>query len=241
MEKLRVSVYLIIGIIVVILAYALLKSWFVYDRGIEISKSSSKKSETVYVEPDDDLLEHSSVAWDRFLYYPLNLNRDRENFGPRKTLNHAQNLVVVDLLNGKIRKVFGKSIYIWDYFYGTEQESKSGSSEITEANPDVFPGLKTGRKFIVVGMPDDTNKDGYLNQKDLKKVFVYDPISEDLIQVLPKKYYLEKFLQDSPKDRIVMIVRKEEETGAKEKKKPSLPTVFIYDTSSQKGTLVARP
>ncbi|EQA47000.1 hypothetical protein LEP1GSC050_1089 [Leptospira broomii serovar Hurstbridge str. 5399] len=241
MEKLRLSVYLVIAIIVVILVYALLKSWFVYDRGIEISKSSSNKSETVYVEPDDDLLEHSSVAWGRFLYYPLNLNRDRENFGPRKTLNHAQNLVVVDLLSGKIRKVFTKSVYIWDYFYAQEETEIVRTNESVEPNPDAFPGLQTGRKFIVVGMPEDTNKDGYLNQKDSKKVFVYDPITEELIQVLPKKHYLEKFLPDSPKDRLVMIVRREEDITLGGKKKPSLPTVFIYDTASKKGQLVARP
>ncbi len=241
MEKLRISVYLAIGIIVVLIVYALLKSWFVYDRGIEIAKSSSSKNQAVYVEPDDDLMEYSSVVWGRFLYYPLSLNRDRENFGVRKTLNHAQNLVFVDLQTGRIRKVFNKSVYIWDYFYGQEAIKNDLDSENPEKiNPDVFTGLKTGKKFIVVGMPEDTNKDGYLNQKDSKKVFVYDPNIDELLPILPKKHYLEKFLPDSPQDKLVMIVRKEEDS-TNSKKKPNLPTLFIYDTTQKRGQIIVRP
>ncbi|EPG67441.1 hypothetical protein [Leptospira wolffii] len=241
MEKLRISVYLLIGIIVVLIVYALLKSWLVYDRGIEISKASSNKSETVYVEPDDDLMEYSSVAWGRFLYYPLGLNRDRENFGPRKTLNHAQNLVFVDLQSGRIRKVFHKSVYIWDYFYAPDSGKAVSDAENNDSNSvDTFTGLKTGKRFVIVGMPEDTNKDGYLNQKDSKKVFVYDPMIDELLPILPKKHYLEKILPDSPQDKLVMIVRKEEESTPG-KKKPNLPTLFIYDTVQKRGQVIDRP
>lgn len=241
MEKLRISVYLLIGIIAVIVVYSLLKSWFVYDRGIEIAKTSSNKTEAVYVEPDDDLMEYSSVAWGRFLYYPLGLNRDRENFGPRKTLNHAQNIVFVDLQSGRIRKVFSKSVYIWDYFYAPEISKTETESENSEPqNPDTFPGLKTGKRFVILGMPEDTNKDGYLNQKDSKKVFVYDPYIDELLPILPKKHYLEKILPDTPQDKLVMIVRKEEEPGTG-KKKPNLPTLFIYDAVQKRGQVINRP
>ncbi|TGK00654.1 hypothetical protein EHO59_11945 [Leptospira semungkisensis] len=240
MEKLRTIVYSAIAIIVLLIVFTLLKSWFVYDRGIEIAKTSSNKSQTVYVEPDDDLVEHSAVAWGRFLFYPLGLNRDRENFGVRKTLNHAQNLVFVDLQTGRNRKVFTKSVYIWDYFYGAEPEKSSSDLENPELlYANIFPGLKTGKKFVIIGMPEDTNKDGYLNQKDSKKVFVYDPALDELAPVLPKKYYLEKILPDSPENKLVMIVKREEEQAAK--KKPNLPTLFIYDTLQRRGQIVERP
>lgn len=232
---------MVIGIIIILIVFTLLKSWFVYDRGIELAKHPSNNSQTVYVEPDDDLVEHSSVAWGKFLYYPLGLNRDRENFGPRKTLNHAQNLVFVDLQTGRNRKVFNKSVYIWDYFYGAEPEKSNSESENSELlQTDLFLGLKTGKKFIIVGMPEDTNKDGYLNQKDSKKVFVYDPGLDELLSVLPKKFYLEKILPETPENKLVMIVKREEETGAG-KKKPNLPTLYIYDTLQKRGQMIERP
>lgn len=240
MEKLRLSVYFVIGIIIILIVFTLLKSWFVYDRGIELAKHPSNSIQTVYVEPDDDLVEHSAVVWGKFLYYPLGLNRDRENFGPRKALNHAQNLVFVDLQTGRNRKVFNKSVYIWDYFYGAEPEKLSSDSETQEVSEDVFPSLKTGKKFVIVGMPEDTNKDGYLNQKDSKKVFVYDPNYDELLPVLPKKFYLEKILPDTPENKLVMIVKREEESGPG-KKKPNLPTLYIYDTLQKRGQMIERP
>ncbi|PJZ70114.1 hypothetical protein CH373_10040 [Leptospira perolatii] len=239
MEKFRFGVIAALVLMGLVIVYALLKSWLVYDQGIEVSKSASKKVETTYVEPDDDLLEHSSVAWGKYLYYPLNLNRDRENFGARKVLNHAQNLIIVNLSTGRIRTVFSKSVYIWDYFYGESSSQEILDESASESHPDVFPGLRTGKQFIIIGMPEDTNKDGFLNQKDSKKVFVYDPSTENLEQILPKKFYLEKIMPDSPQDRLVMIVRREEEPEGS-KKKPFLPTVFIYDTANRKGKMVQR-
>lgn len=93
-------------------------------------------------------------------------------------------------------------------------------------------------------MTEDTNKDGFLNQKDRKQVFVYNPVSANLVGVLPKKYSLEKFLTSPGKERLVMIVSLEEES----KKKKSATTVklpeitfYIYDIRRGRGTLVERP
>lgn len=96
-------------------------------------------------------------------------------------------------------------------------------------------------------MTEDTNKDGFLNQKDRKQVFVYNPVSANLVGVLPKKYSLEKFLTSPGKERLVMIVSLEEEKEESKKKKSAttvkLPeiTFYIYDIRKGRGTLVERP
>ncbi|MBM9499422.1 hypothetical protein JWG44_04065 [Leptospira sp. 201903071] len=249
MEKIRLGVYAFGIIVVGILVFTLSKSWFILDRGVELVEPGSNKEEPLT--PSDrssDLLDHSVVLWDRFLFYPFELSRETVA-GPRKSLNHARNLTVIDLESGKPRKLFNRNVYIWDYFTGTEKEKEIGVGETTEElelDSVLASGISTGKNLILIGMTEDTNKDGFLNQRDRKQVFIYNPIGATLVGVLPRKYSLQKMISSSGKDRLVMIVSLEEEKEEPKKKKTpavKLPetTFYIYDIRNGRGTLVENP
>ncbi|WP_061247962.1 hypothetical protein [Leptospira noguchii] len=243
MEKIRLGVYTFGIVIVGILVFTLSKSWFILDRGVELVEPGSSKEEPLMTPADrsGDLLNHSVVLWERYLFYPFELSRETVA-GHRKTLNHARNLTVVDLESGNPRKLFHRNVYIWDYFTGADVVGET--TEESELDSVLASGISTGKNLILIGMTEDTNKDGFLNQKDRKQVFVYNPVSTNLVGVLPKKYSLEKFLTSPGKERLVMIVSLEEES----KKKKSATTVklpeitfYIYDIRRGRGTLVERP
>ncbi|MCG6193631.1 hypothetical protein LFX25_10295 [Leptospira sp. FAT2] len=250
MEKVRLGVYAFGIIIVGILVFTLSKSWFILDRGVELVEPGSSKEEPLTpADRSGDLLNHSVVLWERYLFYPFELSRETVA-GPRKTLNHARNLTVIDLESGIPRKLFNRNVYIWDYFTGTDKEKEVGvgeSTEESESDSVLAHGISTGKNLILIGMTEDTNKDGFLNQRDRKQVFVYNPIAATLVGVLPRKYSLEKILPSSGKERLVMIVSLEEEKEEPKKKKPStapkLPeiTFYIYDIRNGRGMLVDRP
>ncbi|EMK06087.1 MULTISPECIES: hypothetical protein [Leptospira] len=242
MEKIRLGVYAFGIVIVGILVFTLSKSWFILDRGVELVEPGSSQEEPLTpADRSGDLLNHSVVLWERYLFYPFELSRETVA-GHRKTLNHARNLTVVDLESGNPRKLFHRNVYIWDYFTGADVVSNI--AEESELDSVLASGISTGKNLILIGMTEDTNKDGFLNQKDRKQVFVYNPVSANLVGVLPKKYSLEKFLTSPGKERLVMIVSLEEES----KKKKSATTVklpeitfYIYDIRKGRGTLVERP
>ncbi|MGJ4717533.1 hypothetical protein [Leptospira interrogans] len=245
MEKIRLGVYAFGIVIVGILVFTLSKSWFILDRGVELVEPGSSKEEPLTpADRSGDLLNHSVVLWERYLFYPFELSRETVA-GHRKTLNHARNLTVVDLESGNPRKLFHRNVYIWDYFTGTDVVGNT--TEESELDSVLASGISTGKNLILIGMTEDTNKDGFLNQKDRKQVFVYNPVSANLVGVLPKKYSLEKFLTSPGKERLVMIVSLEEEKEESKKKKSAttvkLPeiTFYIYDIQKGRGTLVERP
>ncbi|TGK37443.1 hypothetical protein EHQ12_06880 [Leptospira gomenensis] len=248
MEKFRLGVY-VFGIIVVgILVFTLSKSWFILDRGVELVEPGSSKEEPIVLsDRSNDLLNHSVILWDRFLFYPFELSRETVA-GSRKTLNHARNVTVIDLETGKPRKLFLRNVYIWDYFTGIKNEHEIGeTSEESETDAVLYAGIDTGKNLILVGMTEDTNKDGFLNQRDRKQVFVYNPFNASLTGVLPRKYSLEKILPSAGKEKLVMIVSLEEEKEESKKKKPSPPsslpetTFYIYDIKKARGMLVEKP
>ncbi|RHX84922.1 hypothetical protein [Leptospira stimsonii] len=249
MEKVRLGVYAFGIIVVGILVFTLSKSWFILDRGVELVEPGSTKEEPLTpTERSTDLLNHSVVLWDRFLFYPFELSRETIA-GPRKTLNHARNLTVVDLESGKPKKLFNRNVYIWDYFTGTDKEKEIGVGETTEESEldsVLASGISTGKNLILIGMTEDTNKDGFLNQRDRKQVFIYNPNGATLVGVLPRKYSLQKILPSSGKERLVMIVALEEEKEDPKKKRSNavkLPetTFYIYDVRSGRGILVENP
>ncbi|TGL71968.1 hypothetical protein [Leptospira kmetyi] len=251
MEKIRLGVYAFGIIVVGILVFTLSKSWFILDRGVELVEPGSSKEEPLTpADRSGDLLNNSVVLWERYLFYPFELSRETVA-GHRKTLNHARNLTVIDLESGNPRKLFNRNVYIWDYFTGTEKEKEVSAAEGTEESEldsVLASGISTGKNLILIGMTEDTNKDGFLNQRDRKQVFVYNPIGASLVGVLPRKYSLEKILPSSGKERLVMIVSLEEEKEEPKKKKPvatspKLPeiTFYIYDIRNGRGMLVERP
>ncbi|EMM71085.1 hypothetical protein M9Y82_13130 [Leptospira weilii] len=249
MEKIRLGVYTFGVVVVGILVFTLSKSWFILDRGVELVESgSSKEDPTTPADRSGDLFNHSVILWERYLFYPFELSRETVA-GYRKNLNHARNLTVIDLESGNHRKLFNRNVYIWDYFTGTDKEKEAGeTTEEVELDSILAPGISTGKNLILIGMTEDTNKDGFLNQKDRKQVFVYNPIGATLVGILPRKYSLEKFLPSSGRERLVMIVSLEKEKEESKKKKPSpvvskLPeiTFYIYDIRNRRGMLVERP
>ncbi|PJZ56635.1 hypothetical protein [Leptospira barantonii] len=251
MEKIRLGVYAFGIIVVGILVFTLSKSWFILDRGVELVEPGSSKEEPLTpADRSGDLLNHSVVLWERYLFYPFELSRETVA-GHRKTLNHARNLTVIDLESGSPRKLFNRNVYIWDYFTGTDREKEVSATEGTEESEldsVLSSGISTGKNLILIGMTEDTNKDGFLNQRDRKQVFVYNPTGASLVGVLPRKYSLEKILPSSGKERLVMIVSLEEEKEEPKKKKPvatapKLPeiTFYIYDIRNGRGMLVERP
>ncbi|XDD48863.1 hypothetical protein AB3N59_10445 [Leptospira sp. WS92.C1] len=247
MEKIRLGVYAFGIIVVAILVFTLSKSWFILDRGVELVEPGSTKEEPLTpADRSSDLINHSVILWGRFLFYPFELSRETIA-GSRKTLNHARNLTVIDLEYGKPRKLFNRNVYIWDYFTGADREREIGeTSEESEMDSVLAVGLETGKNLILIGMTEDTNRDGFLNQRDRKQVFVYNPIASSLTAVLPRKYSLEKILPSSGKERLVMIVGLEEEKEEPKKKKSSLvrlpeTTFYIYDIRNGRGMLVDQP
>ncbi|EMY76064.1 hypothetical protein LEP1GSC060_1917 [Leptospira weilii serovar Ranarum str. ICFT] len=245
MEKIRLGVYTFGIIVLGILVFTLSKSWFILDRGVElVEPGSSKEEPPTPADRSGDLLDHSVVLWERYLFYPFELSRETVA-GHRKILNHARNLTVIDLTSGTSRKLFHRNVYIWDYFTGTDGEIGETTEE-SESVSVLAPGISTGKNLILVGMTEDTNKDGFLNQKDRRQVFVYKPGTATLVGVLPRKYSLEKILPSTGKERLVMIVSLEEEKEESKKKKAvnsKLPeiTFYIYDIRNARGILVDKP
>ncbi|AVV51223.1 MULTISPECIES: hypothetical protein [Leptospira] len=249
MEKIRLGVYAFGVVIVGILVFTLSKSWFILDRGVELVESGSSKEEPpTPADRSGDLLDHSVILWERYLFYPFELSRETVA-GHRKNLNHARNLTVIDLESGNHRKLFNRNVYIWDYFtgIGKEREIRETTEEV-ELDSVLVSGISTGKNLILIGMTEDTNKDGFLNQRDRKQVFVYNPIGATLVGILPRKYSLEKFLPSSGKEKLVMVVSLEKgKEESKKKKSPAvvskLPeiTFYIYDIRSGRGILIERP
>lgn len=143
MEKIRLGVYAFGIVIVGILVFTLSKSWFILDRGVELVEPGSSKEEPLTpADRSGDLLNHSVVLWERYLFYPFELSRETVA-GHRKTLNHARNLTVVDLESGNPRKLFHRNVYIWDYFTGTDVVGNT--TEESELDSVLASGISTGK------------------------------------------------------------------------------------------------
>ncbi|MDX1958212.1 MAG: hypothetical protein SFU98_06545 [Leptospiraceae bacterium] len=234
MEKLKLFILIFVLALVAMFAYILSKSWFFFDKGIELKEEETIKEEKKEPSfPKDSVSEHAKVIWKNFIYYPIELNSETgEGFGPEKFINHAKNLTFINLSNGKLKKVFKKKTYIWDYFSGEFTKVTKPYSE----GEEVKETLDIGNKMVILAMTEDTNHDGFLNQKDKIKLFVYDPLEEELISILPEDYYLEKILYNSRKNILASVVRKYINDNGKEEIFP--PSVLIYDAQKNKKTLV---
>ncbi|MCB1143963.1 MAG: hypothetical protein H7A24_09690 [Leptospiraceae bacterium] len=235
MEKLKTLVILIGISILAILTFSLSKSWFIYenrDRGIEINEPDTKSTVSVVkkIEYSDALSSDSKILWKNFIYFPHDLNKEESDYGQDNVLHHAKNLTFINLTTGKIRKVFEKKVYIWDYFTG---ESIKKSIPFPGSEP-IEDTIDVGQKVVILAMTRDSNGDGFLNQKDNAEVFVYDPSEEKLISILPEGYYFEKFLYNSRKNQLVSIIKKNHEP----KSPPTPSAVFSYDVNLEKGILI---
>ena len=90
--------------------------------------------------------------------------------------------------------------------------------------------------MVIFAMQVDTNKDGFLNNKDLIQIFLYHPQDEKLDEILPEDYYFERLLLNTRKNLLVCIIKKQPDPKSKEKE--SKPAIYTYDVITKKGTII---
>ncbi len=229
MEKIRLAVVILLLAILAILTFTLSKSWFVFDKGIEL-KEEEVAAEDAPVEWKDDPGSFSKILWKDFLVYPTGLVKESGGFGPEEILHHAKNLTFVNLSNGNQNSLFEKKVYIWDYFPGAfRKKNPKNNSEDPQ-----FDTVDIGNRLIVIAMTDDTNKDGFLNNRDKAKLFIYDPNEEILTKVVPEKFTFERLLYNAKKNTLVLVVKKD----PKNKNEKELSAFLIYDVLTKKTQIV---
>jgi len=230
-EKIKGFVITVMVIIAVILIYSLSKSWLYFEKGVELNEEPQTSSEILVKEsPKDTLSEYSRVIWTQYLYYPTDLVREAGGFGPEEVMNHAKNITFVNLNTGKVKKLFDKKVYILDYFPGEFKKKIKKNDEIIKETLDI------GNRMVIFAMQVDTNKDGFLNNKDLVQIFLYHPQDEKLDEILPEDYYFEQLLLNTRKNLLVCIIKKQPDMKSKEKE--SKPAIYTYDVVTKKGTII---
>lgn len=231
MEKLKIALLLLLLSLVAVLTYSLTKSWFFFDKGIDLKEEEPivEEKKTPIPISSDSVLENAEILWKNYLYYPVEPSVEQGGFGPTEILHHSRNLHFINLQTGKISKLFGKKVYIWDYFPG-EFVKKS----IDPEKPENKKTLDLGQKLLIFAMTEDTNKDGFLNYKDKVKVFVYDPQDDLVSDILPEGYFFERMFFNTAKNLLVLVVNKI--SIPKEPEEPS--KVFIYNTLTKMGIIV---
>lgn len=234
MEKVKYVFIFVLFSVVAVLTYSLLKSWFFFDKGIEVGEEEIPTQEVLpEVIPKDGISENSKIIWKNFLFYPTEPSIEEGGIGPTGIVNHARNLTFVNLSNGKVKKLFDKKVYIWDYFPG-EFVRKLNLSYQSQDSQKEKDSLEITQKFIILAITKDTNGDGFLNNKDKMKVFLYDPSSETLVDILPEELFFEKLFYNTKKDTLVMLVKA---LASKTEPNP-ISQIFIYDSVNSKSTLV---
>lgn len=232
MEKIRFFTLTFIVIIVLLFVFTLTKSFlnFNYDQGIELKEEEAVLAENLSKDEDwNALKENSKLIWERFLVYPTSLIQETGGAGPEGILNHARNLTFINLKTGSVKKVFDQKVYIWDFFRG-KFSIKKKSINRGELSEDT---LNIEDRFIIIAVVEDTNKDKFLNNRDYKKIYLYDPYKENLVSVLPEEYYFEKIVYNSKKNQLVLIVSKQ----AKDDKENHY-AVFVYDVVLSEGRII---
>ncbi|MBK8393959.1 MAG: hypothetical protein IPL26_01785 [Leptospiraceae bacterium] len=231
MEKIKGFVITVMATIAVILIYSLSKSWLYFEKGVELNEEPQTTETLVKETPKDTLSENSRVIWKNYLYYPTDLVREAGGFGPEEVMNHARNITFVNLTTGKVRKLFEKKIYILDYFPGEFTKKTSKNNEVQKDSIDI------GNRMLIFAMQIDTNKDGFLNNKDLIQVFIYSPQEEKLDEILPKGYFFEKLLLNTRKNTLVSVVKKQADTKEADEELTT-SAIFTYDVVEKKGTII---
>lgn len=254
MEKFRVGLFLFLLLVLAVITFSLTKSWNFYDTGYEVTvvstenknKASDKdKEKENVVEPTSELdLEdgNGKIFWKQFYFYPVGLVTETGGIGPEGITSHARNLFSLNLKTGSTKKLFPRDVYVWDYFTG-EFSRKIIANDIDEPKED---SLSVERKLVLIAATLDSNKDGVLNHKDYKRVFLYDPDKELMIDILPFGYHYRKLIFNTAKNTLSMIVRKVPVLTAPEKGKgkkvlveTTLQEIYTYDLHTSKGVLAS--
>jgi hypothetical protein len=230
-EKIKAFVVTVMVIIAVILIYSLSKSWLYFEKGVELNEEPQTTETLVKESPKDTLSEYSRILWTQYLYYPTDLVREAGGFGPEEVMNHAKNITFVNLNTGKIKKLFDKKVYILDYFPGEFTKKIKKNDEVIKETLDI------GNRMVIFAMKIDTNKDGFLNNKDLVQIFLYHPQDEKLDEVLPEGYFFERLLLNTRKNLLVSVIKKQPDLKSKNEDE-SKSAIFTYDVVTKKGTII---
>ncbi|TGL58023.1 hypothetical protein EHQ58_11545 [Leptospira ognonensis] len=248
MEKFRIGVFLFLLLVVAVLTFSLTKSWRLYDSGYEVTVETpeelKEKEKDNILDPNADLdLEDGTgkVLWKQYFIYPVGLVTEAGGVGPDGITSHARNLFSVNLKSGTVKKLFLRDIYIWDFFSG-EFTKKIISNNIDEPKEDT---LSIEKKLIIIAANLDSNKDGVLNHKDAKRIFIYDPDRELLEDVMPEGYQFKKLILNTQKNNLALVVKKiPMNTSLELEKKKETPAatvikqeIFSYDVNTNKGVL----
>lgn len=236
MDKLKYSFLFLLFAFFSVLTYALIRSFVRYEeQGIDLKEEKIEEHSETTSEirlPSVDILENSKILWKNFLYYPTEPTYEEGSWGPKKVMTHAKNLTFINLSTGRVKKLFHQKVFIWDFFPGEFTKFSTANNYEKEVTHSENLIVDIGQRIILLVITKDTNGDGFLNQKDKLKLFIYEPSSEILSDILPEGYFFEKLLYNSKKDTLVMIV------SAGEGSERTKYSVFIYDVNTQKSTLV---
>lgn len=245
-ERVRIIVFILALFVIALLTFSLSKSFSFLGSGYEVSVKEQKEEREdreQSIEPTDEIdLENGNgrVLWKQFFFYPVGLVTETGGLGPDGIISHARNLFSVNLRTGSVKRIFTRDAYIWDFFIG-EFTRHNPLNNIDEPKEE---SLLIERRVLVFAAIFDTNKDGVLNQKDAKRLYLYDPDKEELLDILPLDYIFKDLVYDTGKNLLVTIVRKLEERkflDNKPKKKPEFvelaPQIFSYDVLLGKGVL----
>ena len=111
---------------------------------------------------------------------------------------YGYNLVNVshyDMLTNKKKDLFEKAVLIKTLYY------PSFSKDTLNSRP-------VKRKYILVSAyNDDTNKDGLINQKDLRRFFLFDSNGTRQKEIVPENYSVFKSEYDSENDVMFVFAR----------------------------------
>ena len=239
MEKFRFIIFVVLLVIGGILVYTLSKSLFMLDRGIRVKEEVGKKStkEPVHTKKNDSGFEDARIIFGNYLYYAVDLTHENGGDGPEEIQSKAKNLVFINIKNGRLKKLFQDNVYIHDFFPGTFTRNK----EIRVYDEPEHESVDIGEKLIIFAVVNDTNDDGFLNGKDSKKVFLYDPQTEKLTGILPGNYYFEKLFYNSAKNYLSLLVKKISPASESKNTDEEENTLFyfLYSVSKNRGRIVS--
>jgi len=222
MNKVRYGIILFSALVVGVVLFAFVKSWFYFNRGVQVV-TTRQEPLTVHKPRSLNYLENADIVFNKYLFYPLELSEESGGFGPDELLHRARNLHFINLVTGRKKKIFKNNVYIHDYFPGVFSRQKA----INRFESPVIQSLDIGRKFVIIGAETDSNNDGFLNRKDDLKLFVLDLDTFRLKQILPDNYSFENIYYNAVKNRMVIQVSREE-AGERDYK------ILIYNASSGK-------
>lgn len=141
------------------------------------------------------------IGSNNYLYNDTELGKENNwngNLIPGLEGVYGYNLVNIshyDIQNNKKRELFEKPVLIKTLYYPTFSKDTL-NNQVVKRN-----------YFLVSVYNDDTNKDGFINQKDLRRFYLFDSNGERQKQLVPENYSVFKSEYDSDNDFMFVFAR----------------------------------